>query len=94
MDGAHEISQIIASGSLGWATACIGHTEICANFKEMFGHMLWVWLKGPEDRFRCETAHNMSITWPITWPITFPITWPVTWPVTLGLACVFWLPCR
>ena len=37
IDGAHEIAQIIASGSLGWATACIGHTEICASFIEMYG---------------------------------------------------------
>ena len=71
---AREISQIIASGSLGWATACIGHTELCASFIEMFGQMLWVWLKGPENRSRCEIAPNMSITWPITWPITLPIT--------------------
>ena len=75
IDGAHEISQIIASGSLGWATACIGHADICASFIQMLGQMLWVSLKGRENRSRSEIAPSMSITWPMTWPLTLPVTW-------------------
>ena len=50
---------MIASVYLGWAIACVGRTELCAIFQGNFGQMLWVWLKGPDNRFRCETAHNV-----------------------------------
>ena len=48
MNGAYEISQMIASVSLGCAAACVRRTELHAISKENFGKMLRAWLKGPE----------------------------------------------